>query len=355
MRTAATVAAAGLVVAGTVWAVNVRGHDRTIEPVEPLPENPGSIRPLTYADGTTLHYGDRAITLDEAPSSIEVTDFGVAYTTADGGVWFTDGEKAEQIGTTDLTSVTAWLADSLVGQATGPDVEWFEDDGSGGVDVVVYDTRTRAEVGRVPTGVARDCEGECAEIYGFHDNRLYWTDQPCHDCMGFPPTKQDESKGDVTPTTRQTDVTSGEEVVLSSPEFRAVVRGWPRVIELRQGNGEPMDETSDDYLIGEGIGLQIGGWPQVEVYGPAPGELVRFVVATDEPVQFRGSGRLPTEDDFRLVQWLDDDSVALAQYRFNRDFTRVRYSLLVVCHFSGHTCEVAAPAPDSGSREVPGV
>jgi hypothetical protein len=115
-----------------------------------------------------------------------------------------------------------------------------------------------------------------------------------------------------------------------------------------------MDETSDDYLVGDGLGLQIGGWPRVEVYGPAPGELVRFVVATDEPVQFRGRGRLPSEGDFHLVEWLDDDSVALAQYRFNQDFTEIRYSLLVVCHFAAHSCEVAAPAPESGSRVVPG-
>jgi hypothetical protein len=207
----------------------------------------------------------------------------------------------------------------------------------------------------VATGVAADCRGECAEIFGVHDGRLYWTSQPCHEeCRGFPPSHDDESNVEPTPTTRATELTTGEEAVLSSSDFRAVVRAWPRVIELRKGSGRPMDETSDDYLVGEGIGLQIGGWPRLEAYGPAPGELVRFAVASDEPVEFRGRGKLASRDDFRLVQWLDDDTVALAQYRFNQDFTEVRYTLLVTCRFSTHSCEIAVPAPASGSRVVPG-
>jgi hypothetical protein len=355
-RRVTTGVVAGVVVAGVAWAATtLRPEERTQEPVLPPPVNVDSTRPLTYAEGSAIQYGTRQVDVDAPPDAIEVTDYGVAFMRSDGSIWLSDGGAPEQIGSTEPAWIVDWEVDPLVSQATGPDLEWFEPDGSGGVDAVVYDTRTREEVGRVPTGVDPGCSGECAEIFGAHDGRLYWTDRPCREeCRGFPPTHDDESNVEPTPTTRETDLASGDGRLLTSPEFRAVVRAWPRVIELRQASGKPMDETSDDYLVGEGLGLQIGGWPRVEVYGPGPGELVRFVVASGEPVQFRGHGQLPTDDDFRLVQWLDDDRVVLAQYRFNRDFTRVRYSTLVTCQFSTHSCEVTTPAPDGGSRVVPG-
>jgi hypothetical protein len=223
------------------------------------------------------------------------------------------------------------------------------------VDVVVYDTRQGKETGRVATGLRPGCSGECGAIYGLQGSRLYWTAQACQDdCRGFPPTHDDESVTEPTPTTRETDLATGDSRLLSSQEFRDVVRAWPRTIELRQGSGKPMDETSDDYSVGDGTGLQLGGWPRIEVAGPAPGELVRFVIATDTPVQFQGKGPRPAHQDFHLTQWLDDDTVAIAEYWFNRDDTQASHSLLLACHLSSRTCEEAAPAQQSGSRVVPG-
>jgi hypothetical protein len=74
---------------------------------------------------------DRSIDTGQDLLSLDVTDDGVAFTTFDGGLWFTDGSTIEQIGATAPGSVSsqgvAWVrtADPTTGSSpTTPDPVW---------------------------------------------------------------------------------------------------------------------------------------------------------------------------------------------------------------------------------------
>ena len=60
---------------------------------------PGT-RPITYGQEQTLHLGTRQIETGIDFLSVAVTDDGAALTTIDGGIWFTDGQTVEAIGST---------------------------------------------------------------------------------------------------------------------------------------------------------------------------------------------------------------------------------------------------------------
>src|SRR4051812_6595505 len=66
----ATSAAVAAVVAVSGAAVYLgRDTDRRVEPAPPP-----STRELTYADGSTIHYGDRTVEADGAVVELDVTD-----------------------------------------------------------------------------------------------------------------------------------------------------------------------------------------------------------------------------------------------------------------------------------------
>ena len=84
------------VVAVSVTAVFLgRDADRR---VEPAPAPAPVTRPLTYADGSTIHYGDRTIDADGPVVELDVTDDGVGFRTGDGRIWFTDGSTVDRLG-----------------------------------------------------------------------------------------------------------------------------------------------------------------------------------------------------------------------------------------------------------------
>ncbi len=92
----ASVAVAASVVAASATAVYLgRDADRR---TEPAPVTPPTSRPLTYADGSTIHYGDQAVEADGRVVELDVTDDGVAFRTDDGRIWFTDGSTPDQLG-----------------------------------------------------------------------------------------------------------------------------------------------------------------------------------------------------------------------------------------------------------------
>jgi hypothetical protein len=95
-------------------------------------------RELTYAEGSTIHYGDQAI--DVAPHEIAAlvpTDDGFVFADQDGNVLLTDGEGVEQIG-----QVGGFSGDNaLTADDTGSYVGWVD-----GEKAVVYDTADRTEV-----------------------------------------------------------------------------------------------------------------------------------------------------------------------------------------------------------------
>jgi hypothetical protein len=78
-RVATSVAIAASVVAVSATTLYLgRDTDRRFEPA-PAP----SLRPLTYADGSTIHYGDHTVEADGSVVELDVTDDGVGFRTGE--------------------------------------------------------------------------------------------------------------------------------------------------------------------------------------------------------------------------------------------------------------------------------
>ncbi len=54
---------------------------------------------MTYADGSTIHYGNDTIEAEGPVVELDVTDYGVGFRTDDGRIWFTDGSTPDRLGT----------------------------------------------------------------------------------------------------------------------------------------------------------------------------------------------------------------------------------------------------------------
>src|SRR4051812_10110323 len=75
----ASIAVAAIAVAPSVTPVYLgRDSDRQSEPA---PATPPTSRPMTYADGNTIHYGDHTIEADRPVVELDLTDHGVGFRT----------------------------------------------------------------------------------------------------------------------------------------------------------------------------------------------------------------------------------------------------------------------------------
>ena len=132
--TAAAAALALAVALGVTALVLDRGGDQIAPSERPdLTWTPGT-RPITYGQEQTLHLGTREIDTGLDFLSVDLTDDGAALTTLDGGIWFTDGETVERIGSTLTGRVRPdgvdWLAtrprDWVVTDTAGSLMAWVE-------------------------------------------------------------------------------------------------------------------------------------------------------------------------------------------------------------------------------------
>lgn len=141
---AAVVAAAVALAVPTV--VDSSAPDRT-RSVQPAAAEFGERR-VTYAVGSTIHYGDRVI--DVSPHKVETlvqTDDGFVFTERSGEIFFTNGAAdAEQIGFSGQPYGRQLAADD-----SGSYVGWV-DTRPRLAEFVVYDTSSRSELVRTSEG-----------------------------------------------------------------------------------------------------------------------------------------------------------------------------------------------------------
>lgn len=114
---------------------------------------------------------------------LDVTDAGVVARTADGGIWFTDGQELEQVGTLgesgsayadpDFPFGSSW--GFVVSDNTGARAAWLEFPQPGEPELVVYDTENAEETAREPLGVD---PGSYALLVGVTDRYGYWYSNP---------------------------------------------------------------------------------------------------------------------------------------------------------------------------------
>lgn len=125
-------------------------------------------RPVTYAEGSTVHYGDRSIDVGHTVRDLAVVDNGAVFTGADGAVYFTDGSDPERIG-----HGAAGRDDWVKSGASGYLVTWIDATPKpGGRSLVVYDTRRQRVVSRA------------APIRDVHDKALGDVPEFMHDGPG---------------------------------------------------------------------------------------------------------------------------------------------------------------------------
>jgi hypothetical protein len=320
--TTAVAAAAVAIVFGAVQ-LGVNEHRST---PQPTPQPVDTSRPITYAEGTTLHYGDQSITMPGRVVELDLTDDGVAVRTADYRVWFTDGGTVDEIraigetgGGDDESHGGDYLWGSYVGRMvsgnSGSEVAWFEFPRPHYPEAVVYDTESGQFSDPYPIDVR----------YTNVESGLYSVDSEA--VYGF------------------TDLTYGEEL---HPIWR---------IEYATGAFKPLyhPQRYEEILRSRGLSRTLlvshVEAPQPADYVPFDG-LQQFSVRgtvvrpegdrplsvldglTGQDFRFSAPPGYPDTDALWLVQWLDDDTVVLhAKQRDGVD--------LLECHVSTSECTIA--------------
>ena len=332
-RVASIAVAASIVAASATTVYLARDADRQSEPA---PVTPPTSRPLTYADGNTIHYGDDTIEADRPVVELDLTDYGVGFRTDDGQIWFSDGstpEKLGELGATGpgygdnnwpLTSHPNWMLSSNAGSR----LVWFEFPSPGDPEVVVYDTGAGREVARDTVALQPGHTAVPAEL---SERFVYWFKDPTSEEM---PEDQVQYRYD--PARReQSRIT--EQDLLTDLDGDAAVRS----IRLK---GDGRADASGAFHYSNGLGQQMGLDLQqgvAGVNGVAPvgaGDMVAKDVdgrpfAFEPPPDYTDKSGIAW-----LVQWLDNQTVVVVSpLRQSTD--------LLACHLDTGRCDVAASAP----------
>jgi hypothetical protein len=314
------------------------------------PGSSGPPRPLTYAEGQTIHLGNRTIDTHLDLLSLDVTDDGAAFTTLDGYVWFTDGSSIEQIGFANpgrpLRSGVVWgLAgrpnDRVVSAPTGSRLAWVEFPRGDRPEIVVYDTHRRDEVARVPVDLGHRCRS-CGHIVAVRGDDVFWTDRLEH---GLGQSGERHSQA----LLARYSVSTGKRSSITVEDYQRLLRRSPRMLvvgpTLESGTVES-GINQDFAFIGEELvaGGRGTGRP---MFDPVTGRRLVLRVSPRYGYGFGAAERL------YLFQWLDDDRFALLDGT-GWNSGEYRGEDLLVCRLSTGRCTVAVRRPPSaGSPIVP--
>ena len=323
-RNRITAAGAALVLAVTMGVTALvldRGSDQTAPSDDPdgdgLTWTPGT-RPITYGQEQTLHLGDREIDTGLDFLSVAVTDDGAALTTIDGGIWFTDGQTVERIG----TALTGRVRPASVSWPAGAPPEWVVTDTAGSLmawleypdqrpdrpELVVYDSDRRAVLHRQAIEVR---ERGSATILAVAGRGVFVADN---------------SRGYTEPgSLRRFDADSGVLEPVDEADVAAARRAVARALVVG-----PSAEFGR-LLHWEGAR---GDTNSVESFTINDSRLDELVDPhTGEDVEIR----VPAQYEFRalwFVQWVDDDRFTLIA-----DFPALGGDLLV-CRISEGRCDI---------------
>lgn len=293
-------------------------------------------RPMVWAEGRTIHLGRRTVATGRDLLSLDVTDQGVAFTTFDGLVWFTDGTRPQQIGATLPARAVADGVDWgpfgrpdqwVVSDNAGSRLAWLEVDERERLDVVVYDTAQQSVVAEMP--VRTDSPRGVPRLLSVGEDRVYWTD----------------GVGTGARVTRY-DVSTGRRWRVTGAAYRADVGRRPRMLLL--GASRRFAALSDGVgqafaFVGSRLRPRGGEWG--DAWDAATG--VRLVLARPR----RSTYGFGVAERLELVEWLDDDRFVLL------DSTGWNAGVLggedlLVCRLSRHYCAVALDRPASARRLV---
>ena len=272
-------------------------------------------RRLTYAQGTTIHWGDRAIDVGQTVQAVRATDDGVVFVRGDKAcpygvacrtLWFTDGGEPVRIGTVTGSWIRGF--DIAFGGA-GSTVVWSEPD-PGDSDpyprtgqYVAYDTSLQREVSRFGS--------ENSMLMAVGDGTVYWVPdkRQCVDfygqCLRF------------TSPIMRFDVATGAQASVSWESYWATRSKWPRTLmspqleEISDANGERVVRPQHaDPKLNDSFAFRLHG---TRLVGDDRSVDVTVQLArTGAPLQLLMPAGYPNDGFHTITQWLDDDHVVMS-------------------------------------------
>ncbi len=324
----AIAAAAAVVVAGALHSA-VTDRDSAPQPTN-RPPTVDSSRPITHAEGATVHYGDQDITLPGRIVELDLTDDGVMVRTADNRVWFTDGGAANEI---SAIGESHWEDESdggdvlwgsyagrMVSSDSGSEVAWFEFPKPRYPEVVVYDTASRQVVYRDRDPVDLPYTGVTSGLYAVDADAVY----------GFTDLTFGEA---LSPTWRIELATGDFKPMQSLQPYQAILRnrGLARTLLISDRTNDPADFVPFDGVVEFSV---VG--TRITAAGREP-HFVRDGL-TGQDFEFNAPPGYAETRSVWLVQWLDDDTVVF--------HTKQHGGVdLLECHVSTGDCQVAVQAP----------
>lgn len=310
-RLTITTGSAAVVLALVIGAATLtNGANRSQDPVDDLPtpnptptsveENPDSVRSLTYAVATTIHYGDRSLDVGEYVHSVDVTDNGVVFVRGRStwkqlhrtALWFTDGSAVVEIGTVEGSPLTGF---PVAPSAAGSIVVWEEpEDGERG-EYVVFDTEDMRVLTRVPRSAAS------YQVLSVHDDAVYWADADevgCREVVNFPACVRNKT------VVQRYDVATGALTRVSGASYDRDRRSRSRTIV-----GPLFGESGT--VIYDGLTFIRHGRRLLADGGEPGAEYDVQLAQTGAPIRLRIPAGTTAADRILLTQWLDDDRVVL--------------------------------------------
>jgi len=284
-------------------------------------------RPLTWAEGNTIHFGTYVVEAEGRVVELDLTDDGVTFRTGDGRIWFTDGATSTEVGDLgdpgpaygDDVWPIGWPASWMVSGNTGSRVAWFEFTDEQIPEVVVFDTSTRQEVAREPTGIAA---GHQAILYSVYDDAVYWLRDP----------REENFDSQRLPNVRL-DLASRSRIDLTVVDYleQVAARGSQRILLLRRDDEPHVDQAldHDTYNWRTRAG-------RVQPVIPQPPLRLRDA-ASGEGLDFQAPDGYPRVGVIWMSQWLDDDTIAMLAGRPGAED-------LFVCDIGG-ACRVEVTRP----------
>ncbi|RHW23603.1 hypothetical protein D0Z08_28675 [Nocardioides immobilis] len=258
----------------------------------------GPTRPLAYAIGGTIHYGDRTIDVGEEVQFLTVTDDGVAFVREPlrgqpgaKPLWFTDGSTVERIGTTygsPARGYTVEAADTGSLLMVRP-------------SFVVIDTSTGLPIHRDSASYG----GTDVVVLSVHDDAIYWVDPadtPCEladfyrECLRYR-------------WVVRYDVAADSIARWTWARYDEDLRSRPRTIVGEDRGTPPVPGTfpMDPVFDRQGTDL-------IARYYDGAGEFTLREARTGEPIRLRVPSGATEATRFEFSQWLDDDHLVLFAY-----------------------------------------
>ena len=329
---------------------------RPTETPSVVEENQSSVRPLTFAVDQTIHYGDRTIDVsqyvDREVDHVDTTDDGVVFISSERlsavssytDIWFTDGSDTVKIGHTYGSPARGY---EMKAAATGSILAWWEAslpvrhrvDRERG-EIVVYDTHEGRVVARLPV-VAR-FPGSYGPIQTVYDDYVYWVpdenwcvdlDRGFRQCLRYRGVMRLETS-------------TGEQTEVSWAAYQADRRSRPRMLSGPYTGdaglaGPVFHENTAFVRVGDRL-----------VAHDRDVDFTAREARTDKALRLRLPSGYTSADTFELVQWLDDDRVAVFAYR-DRMTEIADAGDIFVCRLSSGRCTLAVKGSGSARYQLP--